>query len=435
MDERRSVSRRQVLKHGAGLVTGAIAAPYMLTSRALGTAGTQPANNRIGMGFIGVGGMGRGHLGNFLRFPDVEVVAIADVFDQSRNEAMKMVREAYGKDIPAYHDYRELLARKDVDAVLIATPDHWHALTAIHACEAGKDVYCEKPLSYTIREARRMVDAARRNNAVFQVGSQQRSSDNFRLACELVRSGRIGKVRWVRATIGGGPVCDWEPNVPPPPGLDWNFWLGPAPWAEYTPKRCLADFRWFYDYSGGKMTDWGAHHNDIAQWGLGMDGSGPVKTEPVSAVFPTRGLFDTAVRFEVRHTYANGVVLHTVSDGRNGIRFEGTDGWIEVGRGWTETSDPAILKDPLGPGDVHLYRSPDQAAVGQERDFLNCIRTRKRPICDVEIGCRSVTICHLGTIAIRTGRTIHWDPKKEEVVDDPAVSRWLDRPYRSPWSM
>ncbi|NLE61762.1 MAG: Gfo/Idh/MocA family oxidoreductase, partial [Planctomycetes bacterium] len=281
-----------MLKHGAGLVTGAIAAPYMLTSRALGTAGTQPANNRIGMGFIGVGGMGRGHLGNFLRFPDVEVVAIADVFDQSRNEAMKMVREAYGKDIPAYHDYRELLARKDVDAVLIATPDHWHALTAIHACEAGKDVYCEKPLSYTIREARRMVDAARRNNAVFQVGSQQRSSDNFRLACELVRSGRIGKVRWVRATIGGGPVCDWEPNVPPPPGLDWNFWLGPAPWAEYTPKRCLADFRWFYDYSGGKMTDWGAHHNDIAQWGLGMDGSGPVKTEPVSAVFPTRGLFD-----------------------------------------------------------------------------------------------------------------------------------------------
>ena len=434
MKRHESVTRRQVLKSGVGLAAGAVATPYMLTRPARGGPDTHPANDRIGMGFIGVGGMGRGHLGNFLQFPDVQVVAIADVFDQSRNAAIKMVREAYGQDIPAYSDYRDLLARKDVDAVLVATPDHWHALTAIHACEAGTDVYCEKPLSYTIREARRMVDAARRNATVFQVGSQQRSCNNFRLACELVRSGRIGKVQSVRATIGGGPVCDWEPNTSPPPGLDWNFWLGPAPWAEYTPKRCISDFRWFYDYSGGKMTDWGAHHNDIAQWGLGMDTSGPVKTEPVSAAFPTRGLFETALSFHVRHTYANGVVLETVSHGRNGVRFQGTDGWIEVGRGWIEAGDPAILKDPLGPGDVHLYRSPGEDALGHERDFLNCVRTRKRPICDVEIGCRSATICHLGTIAIRTGRTIQWDPEKEEIVNDPALGRWLDRPYRAPWS-
>ena len=278
-----------------------------------------------------------------------------------------------------------------------------------------------------------MVDAARRNATIFQTGTQQRSCSNFRLACELVRSGRIGKVQWVRAMIGAGPTCDWEPNVPPPPGLDWNLWLGPAPWAEYTPKRCLDTFRWFYDYTGGMMTDWGAHHNDIAQWGLGMDGSGPVTTEPVSAEFPTRGLFETATHFEVKHTYASGVVLHTASDGRNGVHFQGTDGWILVGRGYLEASAPAILKEPLTPGDVRLYRSPDEDAVGHERDFLNCIRTRKRPICDVEIGCRSVTICHLGNIAIRTGRTIQWDPEKEEIVNDPALNRWLDRPYRAPW--
>ncbi len=433
MDERRSVTRRQVLKRGVGLAAAATAAPYVLTSRALGGPDSRPANDRIGVGFIGVGGMGRGHLAGFLRYPDVQVVAIADVFEQSRNEAMKKVRAAYGKEIPAYNDYRELLARKDVDAVLIATPDHWHALTAIHACEAGKDVYCEKPLSYSIREARRMVDAARRNATVFQVGSQQRSCGNFRQACEAVLNGRIGKVQWVRAYIGHGPTCDWEPNAPPPHGLDWNFWLGPAPWAEYTPKRCISDFRWFYDYSGGKMTDWGAHHNDIAQWALGMSLSGPVKTEPVFAKFPTSGLFETAINFEVKHTYSNGVVLHTASDGRNGIRFQGTEGWIEVARGRLEASDPAILKEPLAAGDLHLYRSPGEDYAGHHRDFLNCVRTRKRPICDVEIGCRSVTVCHLGNIAIRTGRTIQWDPEKEEIVNDPALSRWLDRPYRAPW--
>jgi predicted dehydrogenase len=433
MNERLSVTRRQLLKRGATLAAASVAAPYMLTGRALGDAASQPAANRIGVGFIGVGGMGRGHLGDFLRFPDVQVVAIADVHEQSRNEAMKMIRQAYGKEIPAHNDYRDLLARKDVDAVVIATPDHWHALAAIHACQAGKDVYCEKPLSLTIREAQRMVRAARANATVFQTGSQQRSSSNFRLACELVRSGRVGKVQWVRACVGSGPTCGWEPNVPPPPGLDWNLWLGPAPWAEYTPKRCLSSFRWFYDYAGGMMTDWGAHHNDIAQWGLGMDHSGPVQTEPVSVTFPTDGLFDTATDFEVKHTYANGVVLYTASAGRNGIRFQGTDGWIQVGRGYLEASQPTILSEPLGPGDVHLYRSPQDDLVGHERDFLNCVRTRKRPICDVEIGCRSVTVCHLGNIAIRTGKTVRWDPAGEEITNDPSLERWLDKPYRGPW--
>ncbi len=425
MSQPRSLTRRRLLERGAGLAAGAVAAPYVITSQALGGPGKPSAGNRLTLGFIGVGGMGSGHLRAFLGMPDVQVLAVADVYEKNRTQAMERV----GKDCAGYNDYRELLARADIDAVVIATPDHWHTMTAIHACEAGKDVYCEKPLTLTIREARRIVQAARRNGTVFQVGSQQRSSDNFRFGCELVRSGRIGKLEWVRVRIGGGPACGFEAPQPPPPGLDWDFWLGPAPWAEYTPRRCHYDFRWIYDYSGGKMTDWGAHHNDIAQWGIGASHTGPIKTEPISATFPTKGLFDTATSFEIKHTYANGVVLYTNSGGPGpGVHFQGTDGWVKLDRGHFSTSDPEIQAEPLGAGDVHLYRSP-----GHHRDWLNCIKTRKRPICDAEIGCRSVTVCHLGTTAIRTGKTIHWDPDKEEITNDPSLARWLSKPYRAPW--
>lgn len=421
MQRKQLITRRQLLNAGARCAAGAWAAPYVITRQILGTP-IKPSE-RITLGFIGVGGMGSGHLGAFLNDPDVRIVAIADVYEKHRAEAVGRV----GGGCAGYRDYRELLARKDIDAVVIATPDHWHARIAMDACDAGKDVYCEKPLSLTIAEARAMVRAARRNSTVFQVGSQQRSDPNFRRACELVRSGRIGRLQWVRAGVGRGPTCGWEGPQPVPPGLDWDFWLGPTPWAEFTPKRWNGTFRWFYDYSGGKMTDWGAHHNDIAQWGIGADDSGPVRTEPVSAEFPSEGLYDTAVRFEVRHTYANGVVLRTTSEG-GGVEFHGSDGWIKVDRGSFAVSDPAIEKEPLGAGDVHLYESP-----GHHRDWLNCIRSRRRPICDVEIGCRSATVCHLGNIAIRTGKTIHWDPKREVVTNDESLNRWLRKPYRTPW--
>jgi len=355
--------------------------------------------------------------------PDVRVVGVADVYEPHRARAAGKA----GGGCAAYRDYRELLARDDVDGVVIATPDHWHARIAVDACEAGMDVYCEKPLSLTVAEARAMVRAARRNGTVFQVGSQQRSEANFRLACELVRSGRIGRLQQVRAGFGVGPTCGWEPNQAVPRELDWDLWTGPAPMAEYTPKRCLETFRWFYDYAGGMMTDWGAHHNDIAQWGIGADGGGPIRTEPVAAKFPTDGLYETAVSFEVKHTYANGVVLHTVSPGE-GIHFQGTDGWIKVDRGKFAASDPAIEKEPLGARDVHLYRSR-----GHHRDWLDCIRARRRPICDVEIGCRSVTVCHLGNIAIRSGKVVEWDPKKEVITNDESLNRWLNRSYRTPW--
>jgi predicted dehydrogenase len=419
------MTRRRLLGKGLRVAAGGLAAPYMITSDALGNATRPAAGERLTLGFIGVGGMGGGHLGGFLKAPDVEVRAVADVYEKHRSDAVARV----GRGCAGYSDFRELLGRPDIDAVVIATPDHWHALAAIRACEAGKDVYCEKPLSYTIREARAMVQAARRAGTVFQTGSQQRSDSNFRHACELVRSGRIGRLEWVRAGVGGGPTCGWDANEPPPAGLDWDFWLGPAPWAEFTPKRCIGNFRWFYDYSGGKMTDWGAHHNDIAQWGIGADDSGPVRTEPISATFPTDGLYDTATSFEVKHTYANGVVLYTSSQG-GGVHFQGSDGWIKVDRGRFSTSRPEIEKEPLGAADVHLYRSP-----GHHRDWLDCIRSRRRPICDVEIGCRSVTVCHLGTIAIRTGKTIEWDPAGEQITNDESLNRWLHRPYRGTWRL
>ncbi len=423
-----TLSRRSLLRRGAHLAAGAAAAPYVITSTALGGEGKPAASNRLVLGFIGVGGMGTGHLKSFLERGDVEIVAVADVFEPHRERALELIGEKRSLGATGYNDYRELLARRDVDAVVIATPDHWHALTAIHACEAGKDVYCEKPLSLTIREARWMVEAARGNGTVFQVGSQQRSSPQyFRQACEVVRSGRIGRLQRMRAAIGGGPTCGWDADAPPPAGLDWEFWQGPAPWHEFNPRRCPHDFRWFYEYSGGKMTDWGAHHNDIAQWGNGSDDTGPVRTEPVLAEFPTDGLFDTAVRFEVKHTYANGVVLETSSEG-NDVEFHGTDGWIKVNRERIEASKPEILKEPLGAGDVRLYESP-----GHHEDWLNCIRTRSRPIADVEIGCRSVIVCHLGTIALRTGKTIEWDPSAERITNDETLNRWLHKPYRGPW--
>ncbi len=420
------LTRRDFLRTSARTAAGfgAAALPYFVPASALGQDGKDPASERITMGFIGVGGMGGGHLGGMLGNKGVEVLAVCDV-DEERREA---ARVRVGDHCAAYNDYRELLDRGDIDAVVISTPDHWHALPSIHACEAGKDVYCEKPLTLTIEEAQKMVEAVRRYARVFQTGSQQRSGREFRKACELVRSGRIGKVHTVRVGIGGGPTSGWEPDRDPPPGLDWDMWLGPAPWVPYNPLRCHYNFRWFWDYSGGKMTDWGHHHNDIAQWGLNMDGSGPISAEGWGK-FPTDGLYETATSFEVTFRYADGTTLITGSNGR-GVKFEGPDGWVHVDRGFLET-DPKELKDEqLGPGDVHLYESP-----GHQQDWLNCIKSRQRPICDIAIGASSVTVCHVANIAIRTGRKLQWDPVAHRFVDDEGANRWISKPYRAPWHL
>jgi predicted dehydrogenase len=289
--------------------------------------------------------------------------------------------------------------------------------------KSGKDVYCEKPLALTVRQARAMVTAARRYGRVFQTGSQQRSSAEFRTACELVRNGRIGEIKHVGVSVGGPSTERYFPEEPIPEGFDWEFWLGPAPWAPHNSTRCSGDYgggwRMVRDYSGGMMTDWGAHHFDIAQWGLGMDHTGPVEIHPPDGKDFKR----------LTYIYANGIPM-THGDGGAGILFTGANGTVEVTRGWFKTNPPEIAKEPLGPSDIRLYNSNNHMG-----DFFQCMKTRKRPICDVEVGCRSVTVCHLGNIAVWINRPIKWDPVKEEIIGDPEASRWLDRPMRAPWRL
>jgi predicted dehydrogenase len=357
----------------------------------------------------------------------IEVAAVCDVDRNHRDMAADIVLQKTGRRVGVYKDFRDLCDRQDIDAVLIAVPDHWHALTSIYAMESGKDVYCEKPLTLTIAEGQAMVKAARRYGTVFQTGSQQRSDNRFRLACELVRNEKIGKLVRVDTHIGGIDGGSWQQPTTPPPELDWNFWLGPAPYADYTPNRCHYQFRWFTDYSGGKMTDWGAHHNDIAQWGIGADGSGPVKVSG-KGTFHENGPHDVPGEFDVTYTYENGVVLECHSQGENGAKFTGEDGWVFVSRGEIRASDPEILKTKFSSSDTRLYVSRDH-----HDNWLDCIQSRERPICDVEIGHRSCTICHLGNIAMQLGRELKWDPAAEQFVDDEQANRLVSKPMRAPW--
>ena len=411
----RKTTRRDFLGRAGRLVAGGLLAPAITRSGSLAAANRPSANERVGVGFIGVGGMGSGHLGRYARDSHFPCVAVCDVDASRRETAAKRV----GPHCGTHNDYRELLDRKDVDAVVIAVPDHWHALTAVHACEAGKDVYCEKPLSLTVRQARAMVRAARRYGRVFQTGSQQRSSGEFRQACELVRSGRIGKLRTVRVSVWGTSRPCHLPPQKVPAGLDWNLWMGPAPWRPFNSHLHPFNWRAFREFSGGTMTDWGAHHLDIVQWGLGMDGDGPVEIHP-----PGDG------KQYVTYRYASGVPVECGAVGVNGVQFVGGEGKITVNRGYFKAEPEELAREPLTPGDVRLYRSP-----GHHEDWRRCIFTRRRPICDVEIGCRSVTVCHLGNIAIWTGRSLRWDPSSEEFVGDEQASRWLDRPMRAPYSL
>jgi len=417
------LSRRSFLGKAAA-VTAGLGLPAFIPARALGRPGGVPANERITLGFIGVGGMGSAHLNGFRGDSQVEILAVCDVDEGKRLAAQKRV----GGGCAAYNDYRELLDRDDIDAVVIATPDHWHTLVSIHACQAGKDIYCEKPLTLNIEEARVLIETVRRYGRVFQTGSQQRSSSEFRRACEMVRNHRIGRIETAYVGVGAGPVGDFAPDEDPPPGLDWDLWLGPAPKVPFNRLRHPYNFRWFSDYSGGKMTDWGAHHNDIVQWGFGRDGSGPVAIEG-TAEFPTSGLYETATNFEVTYEYADGRKAVCSSNG-HGVKFVGSDGWIHVDRGFLQT-EPASLKDePMGSGDERLFRSP-----GHRQNWLDCIRTRERPICDVAVGAGSVAVCHLNNIALSLGRRLRWDPERWVFVNDEEANRRRGKPYRAPWHL
>ena len=385
-------------------------------------------NDTIQIGVIGPGGsrggfrQGLGDTRWAAGHSGVKVVAACDVDGTHLNEAA----ETFGSDCKKFKDYRELLAQKDIDAVVIGTPDHWHTTIALAAMKAGKDVYCEKPLTLTIDEGKRLVKVARDTKRVFQVGSQQRSDARFRLACELVRNGRIGKLKRAIAHLPGGSSGGPFPVTTPPSDFDWDMWLGPAPWTDYIKERTHGSFRHWLEYSGGMMTDWGAHHNDIAQWGLGMDRSGPVAVESIGVRRSGPGCFNAFLEFDVTYTYANGVTLLATNKGENGVDFEGEEGSIFVSRGTLRASDPQLLEDPLPANATRLYRSDDHMG-----NWLDCIRSRKQPICDVETGHRSVSVCHLGNISLRLGgRRVEWDPVKEMFKNDAEANAMLARAPR-----
>jgi len=393
--------------------------PYVIASSALGRTDLPPTSERITFGLLGCGVRGM-YVTRAMTRRGAQLVAACDCYRDRRRRAVSQYSGT------AYADFRDVLALDDVDAVLIATPEHWHAVMAIEACRCGKDVFCEKPLSGTIREARAILAAARRYGRVFQMGTQQRSDHRFRFACELIRNGRIGEVREVSVSPGFSSQPCPLPAEPVPRGLDWDMWLGPAPWAPYHPQRCEKRFAWWnwLDYSGGQTTDHGAHDFDIVQWGLGMDGSGPVE------VFPPDGRRHRQLTFR----YSNGV---QVRSGREGwqkrwalVTFKGTDGSVSVWRGGLETVPSDLATTRIGPGEIHLHRSDDH--VG---NFLECVRTRQRPVADVEAGASSAIVCHLANIAYSLKRPLKWDPCKNRFPADDDVDRLLHRPYRQPWRL
>ncbi|MCH7558024.1 MAG: Gfo/Idh/MocA family oxidoreductase [Planctomycetes bacterium] len=432
MRKKRDINRRQFLKSATGVTAGAIVFPYVVSSSALGKAGSVAASNRIVMGAIGVGSMGTGDMRDFMRKNEVQMVAVCDVDKSHRDKAKKLVDEKYGNsDCGTYLDFRELIGRGDLDAVMLALPDQWHSIPAVAAARAGLDIHAQKPLARTIREGRAICDAVQHYGRVWQTGSQQRSERNFHRACELVRNGRIGKVHRVEVGLPTGGTSDNKPIQPVPEGLDWDLWLGPAPWVPFR-GVCHWNWRWIMDYSGGQLTDWAGHHIDIAHWGLGLGRTGPVEIEG-RGVYPKDGIYNVPYEYKFTCKYANGLTMVVANNKQlaQGAKWYGESGkWIYVKRGKLEANPPSVLKEVIGPDETKLYRSRNH-----RQNFLDCIKSRKETIAPAEIGHRSISVALLGEIAMLTERKLRWDPEKEVFLNDDEANRMLSRPMRSPWHL
>ena len=394
----------------------------------------EPPSERIRVAMIGVGNQG-GPKNNMKHFMH-QIVALCDLDQNYLTEAAAFLEKKADKKATLTDDYRRILDSKDVDAVVVTVPDQWHALMTIQACQAGKDVYCEKPLSLVIDEGKQMLKAARENRRVVQTGSMQRSGEEFQLAVKLIREGIIGKVTSVNVALpgpnwierAGQPVADSAP----PAGFDFDRWLGSAPLRPYNKNRVHYLFRFFWDYSGGQQTNFGAHHLDIAQWGLGMDESGPVSVEGTAAFNP-EGWYETPNTTEINYTYANGVTMKCVQGAKSrksGTEFIGEKGSLFVYRGGIETT-PRELSTQFELPKLNGGAS----SVAHVNNFLECIKTRKNPIADIAIGHRSATVCHLGNIAIRLKRKINWDPVSETIIGDAEAAKWQTKEYRKPYQL
>jgi predicted dehydrogenase len=432
-----ALTRRKFIKLSAAAV-GAMGFPHIVPSAVFGRSGAIAPSNRIVMAGIGFGMMGVPNMKAFLEKDEVQWVAVCDIDEKHLKEAQDIVNQKYGNtDCAVYKDFRELYKRKDLDAVSIAVPDHWHAILSIAAAREGLDIYAEKPLSHDLLEGRAMCDAVKRYGRVWQTGSWQRSVDNFHHACELVRNGRIGKIQKVEVGLPQGHydfagTAHLDKYGPPPPELDYDFWVGPAPYSDYCTARVHMNWRWVMDFGGGQLMDWVGHHVDIAHWGLDFDRTGPVTVEGWGE-FPRRGIWNSPTRYYVKTAYADGTPMD-IAGGFDeiwgGTKWIGEHGWVWVNRGAQQTDPPELWDDFVGPGENRLYKSRDHY-----QDFLDCVRSRKQTITPIETAHRSASVGHLGVITIELGRKIRWDPETETILDDPEATRLLGRACRSPWQL
>ena len=442
------LTRRRFLSQTTKTAAGAIIAPNIITSSALGDASTPPASERIAVGHIGVGGQGGGLLRNFLGLPDCQVIGISDCFKDRRDRGVQRANDTYAdrngsgtwKGCEAYRDFRDLLARDDLDAVVVATPDHWHVPIGLAAARAGKDMYIEKPLGLAIKWNKALRKAVKRHGRVFQYGTQQRGSRRCAFGCELVVNGRIGEIKeiHVESPCGFGPGGSAEP-IPVPEGFDYAMWLGPAPLSPYTRDRCTNDGAWFvYDNSVGFLGGWGSHPLDLMHWAYPQV---PVEYEGTGNI-PTEGLFNVVDTWDVKGRFANGVPFtfkgHDQRDyeryGEPDIRdktiFIGEEGWVNVSREALDAHPKSLLTSLIKPDEIHLHRG-----TGHHQDFINAVKTRSDAESNIDTAVQTDFISHLSDIAIRTGRKITWDPEKEEIVGDEVATRLMDRPMRSPWTL
>lgn len=449
MTSANSMNRREFLvRAGGGAAVGA-AAPMIVPARVLGRGGAVAPSERVTLGCIGVGGQGQGNMRNFISQPEVQLVALCDVEKDSGLQGVEPAAraaaahaESVGRPIDAaslarFGDFRELLARDNIDAVSICTPDHWHGVISVAAAEAGKDIYCEKPLTNSVPEGRAVAAAVSRFGRVLQTGSHERSNDSCRYAWELVNNGRIGDLQRVEVNL---PTDQDHHNAvrdakgpftpdPIPDTLDYNMWVGPIPWRPHFAQSTHFGWRFVLDTGGGEMTDRGAHVLDLVQYILNEDDSGPVEFRATGTQVSSP-IFDAYMDFEFECVYRSGMRVVGQSDGPRGLKLIGSDGWIfiHIHGGRLEASDPALLREVILPGEQHTERSP-----GHHRNFLDCVSSRRLPIAHAEIGQRTATVCHVLNACMLLGRPLAWDPDRETVVGDPEANRLLARPMRQPW--
>ncbi|HWA26715.1 MAG TPA: Gfo/Idh/MocA family oxidoreductase [Lacunisphaera sp.] len=423
------LTRRAAIKHGLAGIVATGFAPLFLPSRLFGASAP---SNRITVGFVGNGLIATQHVGTLLGRDDCQIIALCDVWRSKAEKMKQRIEQGYAnnagagsfKGVALHSIHEELVARPDLDVVFATTPDHWHAAVAIAAMQAGKDVYCEKPMTLTVREGRTMVQVARRTGRVLQTGTQQRSEASFRRAATIIRNGWIGDLKLIRTKLGRFPAEPVLPEEPVPADFNYDRWLGPTPWRPFNQQRVKGDYgggwRIFLEYGSRKNGDWGAHHFDIIQWALGMDDSGPVEFIPA-------GFEGSPYQ---THRYANGVTVQRVDGNQPAmIEFIGTKGTVGVGRdNYLVCDPPGLATRPVRANEAHVYES-----TNHHTDFFTCVRTRQRPIADVEVGHRSATVGHLCGIARQLRRPLRWDPVREEIIDDPVASRLLDRPRRAPY--